>query len=83
MSLPWRYPVFKIELTSAYRGVVDTPMIESFGAVASGKLPVFARVPLGRVSEPEEVGHMFAFLLSDESRYITGSTHRVDGGMLS
>lgn len=56
-------------------------MINSFGAVESGKLDVFARVPLGRVCEPGEVGNLFAFLLSDEAKYITGSTYRVDGGM--
>jgi NAD(P)-dependent dehydrogenase (short-subunit alcohol dehydrogenase family) len=56
-------------------------MINSFGAVESGKLDVFARVPIARVCEPEEVGNLFAFLLSDESKYITASTYRVDGGL--
>ncbi|TVY33847.1 Levodione reductase [Lachnellula occidentalis] len=32
----------------APRGVINTPMIASFGAVASGKLDVFSRVPLAR-----------------------------------
>lgn len=57
-------------------------MIQSFGALDSGKLDVFSRVPLARVCEAKEVGSLFAFLLSDESKYITGSTYRVDGGML-
>jgi NAD(P)-dependent dehydrogenase (short-subunit alcohol dehydrogenase family) len=56
-------------------------MINSFGALESGKLDVFARVPLARVCEAGEVGNLFAFLLSDESKYITGSTYRIDGGM--
>ncbi|WP_406199509.1 SDR family oxidoreductase [Streptomyces europaeiscabiei] len=36
--------------------------------------------PLGRNGTPEEVADVVAFLLSDESRFITGANHIVDGG---
>ncbi|RTE52405.1 SDR family oxidoreductase [Arenibacter aquaticus] len=39
-------------------------------------------VPLGRYAESDEIAHMALFLASEESRYITGCTHVVDGGML-
>lgn len=39
-------------------------------------------VPLGRYAESEEIAHMALFLASEESMYITGCTHVVDGGML-
>ncbi|KAI9734031.1 MAG: hypothetical protein M1818_006969 [Claussenomyces sp. TS43310] len=64
-------------------GIFDTPMVQSFGSVASGKLAVFDRVPLKRVGHPEEAGKVLAFLLSDDAKYVTGSTFVVDGGMLS
>jgi len=64
-------------------GVTNTPMTKSFGGVSSGKLEVYSKVPLARVCEPVEVAYTFAFLLSDESKYITGSIYRVDGGMCS
>jgi len=58
-------------------------MVASVGALDEGKLESnFMRVPLGRMGQPDEVGNMFAFLLSDESSYITGTTCIVDGGML-
>jgi len=36
--------------------------------------------PLGRSGTPEEVGHLVAFLASDESSYITGQMFVIDGG---
>jgi 2-keto-3-deoxy-L-fuconate dehydrogenase len=40
-----------------------------------------ARQPMGRLGTPEEVALLTLFLASDESSYITGHTHLVDGGM--
>jgi len=37
-------------------------------------------VALGRHGAPEECASVIAFLLGDESTYITGATYSVDGG---
>jgi NAD(P)-dependent dehydrogenase (short-subunit alcohol dehydrogenase family) len=42
-----------------------------------------AAVPFGRYATSKEVGEMALFLASDESKYITGCTHLIDGGMLN
>jgi 2-keto-3-deoxy-L-fuconate dehydrogenase len=39
------------------------------------------RQPMGRLGTPVEVGALAVFLASDESSYITGQPHLVDGGM--
>src|SRR5258707_6237355 len=39
------------------------------------------RQPMGRLGTPEEVAALALFLASDESSYITGQPHLVDGGM--
>src|SRR5260370_24407242 len=39
------------------------------------------RQPLGRLGRPEEVAALAVFLASDESSYITGQPHLVDGWM--
>ena len=37
---------------------------------------------LGRVGEPVELANLVAFLASDKSTYITGTTILVDGGLV-
>lgn len=41
-----------------------------------------AKVPMGRFGNPAEIAEATAFLLSDQSSYITGETLKVNGGML-
>lgn len=40
------------------------------------------RIALGRSGLPEDIGHAVAFLASDKASYITGTTLRVDGGLI-
>jgi NAD(P)-dependent dehydrogenase (short-subunit alcohol dehydrogenase family) len=39
-----------------------------------------ARIPLGRVGQPEDVAAAVAFLASDQARHITGTALLIDGG---
>lgn len=41
------------------------------------------QIPLGRVTEPDEIGDAAAFLLSDRARSFVGSNILLDGGMTS
>lgn len=38
-------------------------------------------IPANRIGQPEEIGHLAAWLLSDEADYITATTIYIDGGM--
>lgn len=40
-----------------------------------------AKVPVGHLGEPEDIANAYAFLASDEARYINAATLSVDGGM--
>lgn len=50
------------------------------GAVEAESL---GSIPLGRYGRPEEYGDMVCFLASDRAGYITGSTIRIDGGLIA
>ena len=41
------------------------------------------RILMGRIGDPEEVGRVVRFLLSDEASYITAAEFVVDGGNIS
>lgn len=42
-----------------------------------------ARIPLGRIGDPEDLAGAVLYLASDESRWVTGTTLVVDGGYLA
>ena len=42
---------------------------------------IIDKIPLTRLALPEDIANLTAFLLSDESSYITGQVIKVDGGL--
>ncbi|KAL1644181.1 hypothetical protein SLS58_004461 [Diplodia intermedia] len=65
-------------------GVINTPLAGLDGSNAEeGQQEWNKLAPLGRPGQPEEVAEVIAWLLSDNSSYITGMVHEVDGGILA
>jgi NAD(P)-dependent dehydrogenase (short-subunit alcohol dehydrogenase family) len=68
-----------IRVNAVAPGVVDTDM-SSFARSAAGRDYTLGMQALRRIAAPEDIGAVIAFLASDESRWISGDTLRVDGG---
>ena len=51
-------------------------------AVQSVEDESIATIPAGRYGKPEEFGAVVTFLASEQASYLTGSTIRIDGGMI-
>ena len=45
------------------------------------KKDFIARQPMGRLATAEEIAALAVYLASDESDFITGVVHPIDGGM--
>jgi len=72
-----------IRVNSVHPGGVDTPMIRPPGFEEVDYDAMFARLPIPRCGTPEDIASLVLFLASDESSYITGSEHVIDGGLLA
>ncbi|MDB2415206.1 acetoacetyl-CoA reductase [Rickettsiales bacterium] len=59
-------------------GYTDTSMVKTMPDDILKAM--IAEVPMGRLSQPEEIANALVFLASDESRFITGQTLSVNGG---
>lgn len=73
-----------IRCNSVHPSFIDTPIIEPLverlGAEA-GKAKLARQTPLGRLGEPDDVAYAVLYLASNESRFVTGSELKLDGGL--
>ena len=66
-----------IRVNAVAPGITETDMMK---AVPKEVIePMIARIPLGRLGQPEDIANAFAFLASEEASYITGVILSVDG----
>jgi NAD(P)-dependent dehydrogenase (short-subunit alcohol dehydrogenase family) len=70
-----------VRVNAVCPGVVDTPILGRQHGDTSALLQTYGpTLPLGRVADPREVARVVAFLLSDDSSFMTGAAVAVDGG---
>lgn len=74
-----------IRVNAITPGPTDTPGLSGLAPdaeqAADFRRQLAGNVPLGRLGRPEEIAAAVAFLASDQSSFITGSSLYVDGGL--
>ena len=68
-----------VRVNAVAPGVVETDM-SNFTKTDAGRDFVLGMQALKRLAQPDDIGGVVAFLASDDARWITGDTVRVDGG---
>jgi 3(or 17)beta-hydroxysteroid dehydrogenase len=80
---------YDIRCNSVHPSFIDTPMVDAMattmgmmmGDQAKARTQLERAVPLKRMGHVDDVSNLVLFLASDESRFITGGEHAVDGGL--
>lgn len=70
----------EIRVNCVHPGAVDTDIHEKSGLTREQVEQDFRNYPLGRYGRPEEVAYAVLYLLSDATRWVTGSNLLIDGG---
>jgi NAD(P)-dependent dehydrogenase (short-subunit alcohol dehydrogenase family) len=82
---------YKVTVNAICPGFIQTDMVEELKAQVAKSTGIsgedmvkaaLARVPLGRVLDPDEIASLAVYLGSAESRGMTGQSIHLDGGMV-
>ena len=69
-----------ITVNAVAPGFIVTDMTDALSEEM--KKAILARIPLGKLGQPEDIAAAVVFLASSEANYITGQVLTVDGGMV-
>jgi NAD(P)-dependent dehydrogenase (short-subunit alcohol dehydrogenase family) len=75
------YAAAGVRVNALAPGPILTEQLEQAGEQA--RLMVASRLPVGRLGDPAEVADAVIWLGSDQTRFITGVTLPIDGGLLA
>ena len=71
-----------IRVNAINPGMVETEGVHSAGFLGSDfQKGIEAQTPLGRIGQPEDISPAAVFLASTDSKYMTGQTVNISGGI--
>jgi len=76
-----QYASENIRANSVHPGFVDSPMTRAHHDDSNIHQERVAKMPLGRMGQPEDIAAGILYLASDESSFVTGAELVIDGGM--
>ena len=71
----------KVRMNVIAPSLTDTPLADKFLNSEEKKEKAALRNPMKKIGTPQDIAQMTAFLLSEQSNWITGQVFAVDGGM--
>lgn len=79
---------WNVRCNSVHPVFIKTPILDPFIAMAGDdEAKAHERltrgIPMKRIGEPDDVAWCVVYLASDESKFVTGSEFKIDGGMLA
>lgn len=72
---------YKVRCNSVHPGIIMTPMGESVLPNDKARERALKTIPIGHFGAPEDIAYGILYLISDESRFVTGAELVIDGGM--
>lgn len=72
-----------IRVNAIAPSITDTPLASRLLSTDEKRDASAKRHPLNKIGKPEEIANAVAYLLSDESSWITGQIMHIDGGISS
>lgn len=86
-SMAMDFAAQNIRVNAICPGSVDTPMLRWAASLDENPQAVIDACnrmhPLGRIATPREIAEVVAFLLHENSSFVTGAVWTVDGGLLT
>lgn len=79
-SIAVEYARQNIRCNCVNPGTVNSGMIKPYLDDPAARRVLEARLPMGRIGEPEDIANAVLFFASEESSWITGTILNVDGG---
>jgi len=81
LSLAAELAPVNIRVNVVAPSLTDTPMAKVLLSTPEKREASAKRHPLGKIGQPDDVSEAMAFLLSDNSTWVTGQILGIDGGM--
>ena len=72
---------YRVRCNSVHPGVILTPMGEGILPSEKARERMRKHIPIGQFGAPEDIAYGILYLISDESRFVTGTELVIDGGM--
>jgi NAD(P)-dependent dehydrogenase (short-subunit alcohol dehydrogenase family) len=72
---------YRIRCNSVHPGIIMTPMGQAILPSDKARERALKSIPIGEFGAPEDIAYGILYLISDESRFVTGSELAIDGGM--